>query len=65
MIKIRVSFDKKEEVNEAKKVVKEITKYLSRKYVINLNNKIYWNLRDKKKKKSYGGRIYISLKKKR
>jgi len=63
MIRIRVSFDNKNEVKEAKKVTKIIARSLKNQYQVSVNRKIYWNLRDKKQgKEDYGGRIYMTLK---
>jgi len=63
MLRIRVSFDSKSEVREAKKIVDRITKILEKYYDVEVNKRIYWNLRDKNEgKKDYGGRIYITLK---
>jgi len=63
LIRVRVSFDSKDEVKEARKVVRKLVKTLSKQYDVDVSKKIYWNLRDKKAgKKTYGGRIYMSLK---
>lgn len=66
MIRVRVSFDKREELEEAMLVAKKIAEALKDEYVPKPSKKIYWNLRDKESgKKNYGGRIYINLKKRR
>lgn len=62
MIRVRVSFDSKDEVREAKKVVRKLVRTLSKQYTVKVSKKIYWNLRDKREgRKTYGGRIYMSL----
>jgi hypothetical protein len=63
MLKIRVSFDNREEADEAYRVIRMLQKCLSKKYTVDVNRKIYWNLRDKKKQKkgNVGGRIYVAL----
>ena len=63
LIKIRVMFDHKNELEEALQVVREISKHFSREYKVKVNRKIYWNTREKKK--NTGGRIYITLTRKR
>jgi len=61
-VRIRISFDRRDEMEEAKKVLDEIVSVLRKHYRVSVNRKIYWNLRDKKKgKEDYGGRIYITL----
>jgi len=61
-VRIRISFDRRDEMEEAKKVLDEIVSVLRKRYRVSVNRKIYWNLRDKKKgKEDYGGRIYITL----
>lgn len=66
MIRVRVSFDEKEELEEAIHIVEKIVKSLSDEYKATRSSKVYWNLRDKEMgKENYGGRIYINLERKK
>ena len=57
MLRIRVSFDEKNEKDEALRVAEEIAEMLrGRGYRVWLTRRIYWNRR-----KGSGGRIYMTV----
>ena len=63
MIRVRVSFDTRDELKEALEVVESLKKCFSRKYGVVVNERVYWNTRERRRNR--GGRIYIVLKPRR